>query len=201
MRKNAQVRVWLLGMLISWGASVCFIAAADNPYDSIVERNVFGLKSPPPPPPPPDNKPPPPKVTLTGITTMFGNKRALLKVQMPARPQEPAHEQSFILAEGERDGDIEVVEIDDTAGTIKVNNFGTLMTVAFDKESNKAPGGAAPGAQVPPVNPFARPQVNPMNPGPGQPAVAIPAAPGAASGIKPVPIRPHLPMPPGGQAQ
>src|SRR5712672_1994045 len=74
--------------------------ASSNPYSGIVDRNVFGLKDAPPPPPPPDNKPPPPKITLTGITTIFGNKRALMKAPVaakatePGKPPEPAHDQT-----------------------------------------------------------------------------------------------------------
>ena len=48
-------------------------APADNPYQSIVERNVFHLNPPPPPPDPEANKPPPPKIFLTGITTLMGH--------------------------------------------------------------------------------------------------------------------------------
>src|SRR5882762_4119031 len=57
-----------------------------NPYQGIVDRNVFGLKPPPPPPDPEVNKPPPPKIILTGITTIFGNKRALMKAPVAAKP-------------------------------------------------------------------------------------------------------------------
>ena len=78
---------------------------------------MFGLKPPPPPPTPEANKPPPPKITLQGITTFVGIKRVLFKVQMPPKPGDPPKgEQSFILAEGQRDGDIEVLEIDDKPG-------------------------------------------------------------------------------------
>src|SRR5438876_6958948 len=82
-----------------------------NPYQGIVDRNVFALKPPPAPQRPEDNKPPPPTIKLTGITTILGNKRVLMNVQMPAKPPEPAKLQSFILTEGQRDGEIEVLEI------------------------------------------------------------------------------------------
>jgi len=74
-----------------------------NPYQGIIDRNVFGLKPPPPPPDPESTKPPPPKVFLTGITTILGNRRALLKMTPPAKPGEPAKEQSFTLGEGQRE--------------------------------------------------------------------------------------------------
>jgi hypothetical protein len=139
--------------------------APGNPYQGIVDRNVFGLKSPPPPPDPEANKPPPPKIFLTGITTILGNKRALLKTTPPAKPGEPAKEQSFTLGEGQREGEIEVLEINEKACTVKVNDYGTITTLDFDKDGVKvaggippAPGGAAarPGGFVPgpAANPF-----------------------------------------------
>src|SRR5262245_54637973 len=87
---------------------------ADNPYQGIVDRNVFVLKAPAPPADPNEaNKPQPAKITPTGVTTILGNKRVLFKVQQPARPPEPAKEMSYILAEGQREGQIEVLEIDE----------------------------------------------------------------------------------------
>ncbi len=138
--------------------------ASGSPYQSVVERNVFGLKPPPPPPDPEANKPPPPKMFLQGITTFGGTKRALLKTQMPAKPGEPPKgEQSFVLAEGQREGDIEVLEIDAKGGTVKVNDFGTITTLDFEHNGIKtvaaAPvAGAAPrpagGLPAPGANPF-----------------------------------------------
>src|SRR5271169_4891622 len=88
--------------------------ASGSPYQSVVERNVFGLKPPPPPPDPELNKPPPPKNTLTGITTILGNKRALLKFTPPVtKAGEQPKEQAFTLAEGQGEGGLEVLEIDE----------------------------------------------------------------------------------------
>ena len=131
--------------------------SAASPYQGIVERNVFGLKPPPPPPDPEANKPPPPKIILQGFTTFGGTKRALLKAQMPPKPGEPPKgEQSFILAEGQRDGDIEVLEIDPQAGTVKVNNFGTITNLNFENNGIKTAAAApapvgmpSPGGFVP----------------------------------------------------
>src|SRR5882724_11471586 len=122
-------------------------ADSANPYQGIVDRNVFGLKPPPAPPRPEDNKPPAPKITLTGITTILGNKRALMNVAMPAKPPESAKQKSFILAEGQRDGDIEVLEIDETSGTVKVDDFGTIMVLDINKDGAKLP--ASPIAPAP----------------------------------------------------
>ncbi len=129
-----------------------------NPYQGIVDRNVFGLNPKPPPPDPEANKPPPPKIFLTGITTILGKKLALLKATPPPKPGEPAKEQSYTIGEGQRDGDIEVLEIDEKAGTVKVNDYGAIMTLDFDKNGVKVatapppPQGGAfphPGGNVP----------------------------------------------------
>jgi hypothetical protein len=143
--------------------------SSGSPYQSVVERNVFGLKPPPPPPDPEANKPPPPKMFLQGITTFGGIKRALLKTQMPAKPGEPPKgEQSFVLAEGQRDGDIEVLEIDAKGGTVKVNDFGTIATLDFEHNGIKTVT-AAPvaGAAPHPVGGFPAPGANPLTPAGG----------------------------------
>ncbi len=161
-------------MMVVWAlcraASAAAPDSAANPYQGIVDRNVFGLKPPPPPPDPESNKPPPPKIFLTGITTILGNKRALLKTTPPAKPGEPAKEQSFTLGEGQREGDIEVLEIDEKAGTVKVNDYGTITTLDFDKDGVKATAGVAPGPGGAPAHPpgFApTPGANPFVPGRG----------------------------------
>src|ERR1039458_4262751 len=74
-------------------------ASGTTPYQGIVERNVFGLKPPPPPAALVPDTPPPPRIILQGVTTFMGSKRALLKVQMPARPPEPAKEVPLVLIE------------------------------------------------------------------------------------------------------
>jgi hypothetical protein len=126
--------------------------AAGSPYQGIVERNVFGLKPPPPPPNPEANRPPPPRIFLQGITTFGGVKRALLKAQIPPKPgDKPAGDQSFILAEGQRDGDIEVLEISvvGEASFVKVNDFGTITNLTFEKDGIKGAAGAAPAPGMP----------------------------------------------------
>ena len=136
----------LAGLALCTPGSAVAVDATGSPYQGIVDRNVFGLKPPPPPPDPEANKPPPPKIFLTGITTILGNKRALLKATPPAKPGEPAKEQFYTLGEGQREGEIEVLEIDEKAGTVKVNDYGTIATLDFDKDGVKVAGGVAPGA-------------------------------------------------------
>lgn len=148
----ACAALWLSGNAASGDAP-------GGPYQRIADRNVFGLN--PKPLPPEINKPPPPspRVLLTGITTILGNKCALLKTTPPAKPGEPAKEQAFTLAAGQREGEIEVLEINEKAGTVKVNNYGTITVLDFDKDGVKVaaippgPGGMVPGPAGSPVAP------------------------------------------------
>jgi hypothetical protein len=165
---------------------------SDNPYQSIVDRNVFSLKPPAPPADPAEvNKPTVVKITLTGMTTILGNKRVLMKsAPPPGKPGEgPKSEQSYILTEGQRQGDIEVIEIDEKGGSVKVNNAGTIQTLTFEKDGAKLPATVAPanapgipGAPVIPGLPVTRP------------GGAVPSAPGTLPSFE-LPTRvPRLPV-------
>ena len=163
----------LAGLALCIAANAAISESSGSPYLGIVERNVFGLKPPPPPPDPAANKAPPPKIFLQGITTFGGIKRALFKAQMPPKPGEPPKgEQSFILAEGQRDGDMEVVAIDaNPPGSVKVNAFDTIITLDFEHNGIKmtaaapVPGGPPrPGVGVPPPG---APGANPFTPAGG----------------------------------
>ncbi len=129
---------------------LCFLApaipasaATSNPYNGIIDRNVFSLKAPEPPAPPGPPPAPPVKLTLTGITTILGNKRALLKAQVPPHPPEPAKEESYMLTEGQRDGGVEVLSIDERGGIVKVNNNGQSETLDFVNNGAKTVATAA----------------------------------------------------------
>jgi hypothetical protein len=114
-------------------------------YSDIPERNVFGLK---PADSEPDSGPAktaPPKILLTGITTVLSNKLALLKALLPTAPGTPAKEKPLMLAEGQRDGSIQVLQINEKTGSVRVNDSGTVMTLTFAKDGVKPTAGAAPG--------------------------------------------------------
>jgi hypothetical protein len=85
--------------------------------------------------------------------------RAFFKVQLPAKPPEPAKEQSFILSPGEREGQIEVVEIDDKLGSIKFNNYGTVQTLSLEKDGAKLPNTPPSAVPVPGAVGFVPPPV------------------------------------------
>jgi len=137
-----------------------FSATATRDYSQISVRNLFGLHEPviehkeqPPPPLP--------KIALNGITTM-GSKLVFIKVQFPPKAgEQPQAEQSFMLTEGQRESGIEILQINERAGTIRVNNFGTEMTIGFDKDADKmakSPAATQPASNLPGG-------VRPMNPG------------------------------------
>jgi hypothetical protein len=196
MKHGGKLLVCLGGLAIcaaAKGVPAVSSETSDNPYQSIVDRNVFSLKPAPAAVDPAEanNKPQTLKITLTGITTILGNKRVLMKTAPPpGKPGEgPKTEVSYILTEGQREGDIEVMEIDDKAGSVKVNNGGTVQTLTFEKDGAKLPATQPPPAAVAPGG----------APVPGLPvARPLPQAPGAG-GTTPnfqLPSRvPRLPVP------
>jgi len=135
-----------------WCASARALApgSSHNQYQDIPERNLFGLRPLQTVASPTQEAAPPPKLILTGITTILGNKRVLLKAAMPgAKPGEQGKEESYVLAEGQREGDIEVLQIDELSGSVKVNDFGTIVTLTFEKNGVKPPAGPGPAPNAP----------------------------------------------------
>ena len=114
----------------------------------IAARNVFRLM-----PAQRQRTDPPPaplaKVKAVGITTMLGDKRALLKVYLPAIPPEPAKEVSHILTVGQREGPIEVLEIAERAGSVTVNNAGTVMVLRLEQDGPRPQGPSLPPPPTP----------------------------------------------------
>lgn len=116
------------------------IAFSDNPYAAIAPRNIFGLNPPAPAVPaenPEDNLP---KITPTGIMGVFGNYQVLFKVAA-AKPAPNEKEQFYILSEGQRQDDIEVVKIDNARSLITFDNHGTSQELPLAEAS--ASGGAS----------------------------------------------------------
>lgn len=126
----------------------------DNPFGSIPDRNVFGLKPPPPPPDPSTNAPPPVAappavVELTGITSLFSNTKALLEiVPGPGKPMiKPPP-----MAVGERVESVELlaINIDKNEVTIRNGPLTTNLTFRVIKPTATV---AAAGAGTPGVVP------------------------------------------------
>jgi hypothetical protein len=183
----------VLGIGLSVTSTTAF-AAGSSPYQGIVDRNVFGLKPPvsanveeAPPPAPPL------KITLTGITTILGNKRALMSVAIPNKQPE-----SYILTEGQRQGEIEVLQINEKAGTVKVKNHGIEQTLDFKTDGAKA----NPVPAVANVTPGVIPQPNaPAGPGnqPGVGTLQTPAPPRTIPRMMRIATPEAAPPAPGGE--
>jgi len=140
-------------------------------------------------------KPPPPvaaDIKLQGITTILGRKQVLMKIKIPAKPPEPAKDQSFVFVEGQREGEVEVKEIDPVQGTVKVDNGGTFLALNMKDHGEKpTPGAASPASPAPGAMPGMPPPAGAsVLPRPSIP-VPSPTTGGGATfgGAAPPPIR------------
>jgi len=135
-------------------------------YDPIVRRNVFDLHGPPAKAEPQPDVPPPTKIRLT---TILGDKRALLMVQEPTTPGSgtpPAKEESVILSEGQRQGGIQLLEVNQIAGTVKLESDGKVSTVALEIPKPVTTAAAPPSTpnipMRPPTSRTPQPQAPPL---------------------------------------
>lgn len=187
---------WVVFLGLSLGALTCPATAAEagaSPYQVIVERNAFALKpreatvvAEPPPPPA--------KITLTGITTLLGNKRALLSVAVPGKPNE-----NFMLTEGQREGEIEVIEIDEKAGQVRVRNHGVEQSLNFQAHGAKLASQPVqsippPPGVIPPPNAIPAPGIVPP-PGSPTPMSSAPRIPLRSMRLPQLPGVPRSPAP------
>ena len=139
-------------LLVLGGFVLCPVARAvgqgtsRNPYRRIIERNLFRLK---PAPIPVVDLPhtPLPVIKLTGITSILGDKRALLKIRFPAQPPAQPREESCILKEGQSDGPIKVLQIDMKSAMVKLDDAGKETVITFTNEPSTA---ATPSAALAP---------------------------------------------------
>ncbi len=144
--------VWFqVASVLSLSGKTLVAGTPGNPYQSIPGRNVFHLNPAQTRPPEPAH-PPPARAKVVGIITLLPVKLALLKVYVPARGPEPARETACVLKVGQRDGPIEVLDIDAAAGSVKINNSGSIMVLALVNE-DRQPQGPPPRPNPPPLPP------------------------------------------------
>jgi hypothetical protein len=188
-----RLSVALLSGLALGGASAFALSDA-NPYAAIAGRNVFALKPPTPTTPATVTTPTvPPNIELQGFTTILGRAQVLLKIKLPPRPPEPAKDRSLVMDVGQREGDVEVIEMDAYAGSVKLKNQGNLVSLNLKDNGSKPTAGPAlpaPGAlpgvsslpapQLPPPTTSATPQ-SPRNLPSRQ--MRSPSIPGAATSL------------------
>src|SRR5262249_9054084 len=124
-------------------------------------------------------------------------KQVLFKISMSPKPGDPPKEMALVMSEGERQGEVEVLEIDEPGGVIKFNNHGQEQTLTLEKDGEKPPPGSplpsltqpgVPSAMAVPNIPRPQPLAPGVNP---QPAIPNPATtPDAgAGGLSRIPSR------------
>ncbi len=210
MKWHYGVLIGLLGLLaLQHCQAVLAVGSGANPYQAIIDRNVFGLKTPVQTVDPATEGPKPVKVQLVGVASMLGKKTAIIKFIEPPKPGQPVPQEPLVLSEGEAMQEIEVVEIDETAGLVKILNRGTPLTLDIKEFESKAQAGqpAAPGpvaggtpppgpaptgprmATMPPQRP-AGPAAPPVQPQPTPPAPQSLPTPSPSRGVSTAPTGP-----------
>jgi hypothetical protein len=182
-------RVGKIALCLAGGFIFTVAARADDaalpgdPYAVVVTRNIFGLNPPPPVDPNPPDANPPPKIIPNGIISIFGHLQVLFKVTNPAKPSKTPGDDDYILSEGQRQDNIEVVKIDERNSIVTFKNHGemqelplvttapstTPFVAATSDSSRLAQGGHFdPGAGNPNGAAFGSSPGSPNNPGSGQ---------------------------------
>ena len=67
--------------------------------------------------------------------SIFGQLQVLFKVAGTAKPGQPAKDDSYILSEGQRQDEIEVIHIDEKASLVTFNNHGTVQEIPLDQRA------------------------------------------------------------------
>jgi len=105
-------------------------ATADaNLYGLIVQKNSFRLL--PLVQLPIEAPRPSAKIVLQGMTTVLGRRQVLLQLTLPGSVSEV----SVILGEGERTGCVEVIQVDQSARTVRVLNYGQTQELSLKADS------------------------------------------------------------------
>jgi len=142
-------------VLLAGTALTSLAAAGENPYLTIVQRNPFALRSAPPPtPPPPETLPPPstPLIWITGISDLTGQCTAMFQYE---DRQTRKVRYSALLAEGQGDETVTVLQIDAVNALVRVKCGEVETTLDFIHHGVKPT--TMPVASAPPVPPPFRP--------------------------------------------
>jgi hypothetical protein len=115
-----------------------------NPYGVISERNVFHLNPIPPPPAEEAPKVDLPEIKLSGFLKIGKSRHALFSSRPKDKKDGPIY---YDLADGEKEGILEVVKIHEDKGEVEIMNSGTPVTLSLKndtiKETASEKGGAA----------------------------------------------------------
>jgi hypothetical protein len=194
-RKLAHESLVGAGLLVL----LTFPAAAltsDNPYAAIITRNAFALN----PPAPVTNAPagpviPPSDIEFRGLSTLLGRPQALINVKSKPKPPETPKDRSLVMDIGQREGEVELLEINMGEGSVKLRNQGNIVTMNLKDNSPKPQAAAG----LPTVAPAAAglPGGVPV-PALGRPALPVPGGVPAAAGNQPVSLGAPLSPTPAG---
>ncbi len=107
------------------------VIATANPYETISLRNSFNLA----PPKKDVSKPgdvfkPPPDIKLNGVAAFGSHKWVLLSKADPGKA--PRH---LLMREGEKDGGLEIVDVDEIAALVKIRAEGTVLELKLATNS------------------------------------------------------------------
>ena len=183
----------IVGSLAVWGTTGSSHSAdgvvTNQPYETIVARNIFGLMPPVPPAVDAPQGEPLVKITITGLMSIFGQFQVLFKASSPGKAGPPAKDNYYVLKQQQSEDGIEVLHINGETGVVTFNNHGAIQEIALAgwsgtnsalpvvSESSDAP---APAVNLPKVYPesFTRARTpdylggGPNGVGPGQPLPA-----------------------------
>ena len=109
------------------------MVAAANPYETITVRNVFDLAAPKEEVSKPgDVFNPPPDLKISGVAAFGSHKWVLLTKAEPGKT--PRH---LLMREGETDGDLEIINVDELAAVVKIRAGDDLLELKLT--TNSAP--------------------------------------------------------------
>lgn len=120
MKRGFQCVIWLAAGMIGCGQVRAESAAGQsNPYATIAKQNIFRLRS-PAPTEQPEFQVPRPRIILLGLLAGPGPKQVLFKVLAA----NSSRADSYVLSENETAGEIEVVEIIESNGSVRLRTTG-----------------------------------------------------------------------------
>lgn len=128
----------LLGAFIGSGAAW---ATIPEKYQTIIDRNSFGLNPPVLVEPTPTPVIPPSDIKLTGFTQMSGQHKAYFVIQSKDAKEPPRY---VSLAEGDKEGALELIKISEKEGEAQVKNTGVEMVLSLKNNGFKPGASAAP---------------------------------------------------------
>lgn len=116
-----------------------FAATREEMYSLIVQRNPFGLNPEPEPVPEQPDEPEPEPIEVNVNLTGFSMRKNVKKVYLMIPPsKEDPNPQYLTMEENERQGSLQVLQIDPEKATVKIRNAGKVGVLSFKTHGLKA---------------------------------------------------------------